>query len=262
MQINNILNCQKPKSFTGLKETGKVRYKHYEEMPDEMLSAYSMLKAKRDVSRSGKSKLLKAMPAITSTIIATSLALTQPGKLSTRMKSGVGFLVLLSGVNFLGDKLSKLAYNGLNKDNKDVEKASDNKLKAGLIGTVGALGAILGGGALLVKNKDKILNSNSKPVQFLKEEAQKLASEINNSKLGKLVEEKLNPFMSKHQKGFRALKNVLPFGAIIAGSVASDKLSDSLSKDFSQKTLKNYIKGKAAQQDARAHFDSIDAIEV
>ena len=262
MQINNILNCHKPKSFKGLRETGKVRYKHYEEMSDKALSTYSMAKAFCEVKNSKKSKLLKAMPIITGTLIATSLAVTQPGKLSSKVNSGVGFLVLLSGVNFLSDKFSKLSYKAMKKDNDDTKETITKKLSSNLIGSIGAIGAVIGGAIAIAKNKNAISNSSSKAVQFIKSEGQKLTSELNNSKLGKKIEEKFTPFMERHAKGFNKLKHILPFGIIIGGTVAENSLRDSISADFSKKSLQNYIKGKAAQQDARAHFDSIDAIEV
>ena len=264
MQINNILNCHKPKSFTGLKDTGKVRYKHYEQMSDGMLSAYSMAKAYKDVKDSTKSKLSKAMPIITSTLVATSLAMTQPGKLSSKVSSGVGFLALLSGVNLLSEGISKFAYKHLSKkaDKNDANAKMENSSKANLIGAVGAMGTVVGAGLAIAKNKNAILNSSSKVIQFIKGEGQKLASELNNSKLGKKIEESFNPFMARHAKAFNIAKHVAPFGIIVGGTVADSAVKKSISNDFTEKTMQNFIKGKAAQKDAREHFDSIDAIEV
>ena len=264
MQINNILNCHKPKSFTGMKNKGKVRYKHYEQMSDQALTVYSTAKAYKEVRDSKKSKLMQAMPIITSTLVATSLAMTQPGKLSSRVNSGVGFLALLGGMNILTDAFSKLAYKALSKntDKNDTEKRSQNNLKAGVIGAVGAIGAIAGAGIAISKNKSAILNSSSKVVQFIKGEGEKLASEINNTKLGKKIEEVVNPFMEKHAKGFRVARNLAPIGLILGGGVAGSALKESLSDNLAEKALQNFIKGKAAQKDAREHFDSIDAIEV
>ncbi len=262
MQINNIINCHKPKNFTGMKDTGRVRYKHYEEMPDQVLRMHSMISAYKEVRDSKKSKLLKAMPIITNTLIATSLAVTQPGKLSAKVSSGVGFLALLGGLNFLSDKFSNLTYRGIKKDNDDVKSNLTKKIISYTVGTVGAIGAVVGGAVALSKNKTKILDSSSKAVQFLKSEAEKLTSELNNSKLGKKVQEKFMPFMEKHEKAFSRAKYIAPIGLIVGSSVADTFVRDSISNDFSNKTMRNYIKGKAAQQDARAHFDSIDAIEV
>ena len=264
MQINNILNCHKPKSFTGLRETGKVRYKHYEEMPEQSLRLYSMAKAYKDVKDSKKSKLLKAMPVITSTLIATSYALTQPGKLSAKVNSGVGFLALVNGFNFLSDKISDFAYKHLSKktDENDKKAKYENSSKASTIGALGAMGALVGAGVAIAKNKTAILNSSSKVVKFIKGEAGKLVSEINNTKLAKTIEEKFNPFMARHAKGFRTARNLAPFGIIIGSAIAGGALKESLSNDLSKKAVQNFIKGKAAQKDAREHFDSIDAIEV
>ena len=264
MQVNNILNCHKPKRFTGLKDTGKVRYKHYEQMPDEVLSARSMAKAYCEVRESKKSRLLKAMPAITNTLIATSLALTQPGKLSAKVSTGVGFLALISGMNFVSEKISKYAYTSLQKNNqkKDNKNDAPKRLMAAIAGTIGAAGVIFGTAAALAKNKTKILNSSNKLIQFLKSEGQKFTEELNNSKLGKRIEENLMNRSDSSKKLINKARYILPFG-LIAGSAAADSaLRTSISNDFSKKAVQNFIKGKAAQQDAKAHFDSIDAIEV
>ena len=262
MQINNILNCHKPKSFTGIKQTGKVRYKHYEQMSDQALSAYSMAKAYCEVKDSKKSKLLKAMPYITNTLIATSLAITQPGKLSTKASTGVGFLALMGCLNFLSGKISKLTNKAIANKEDDAKTGISKKAVAAGVGVLGAAAAVVGGAALIAKNKTSILNSSNKVVNFLKGEAIKLKEEINNTKLAKTVEEKLNPFMQKHSGAFTKAKYIAPFGIILGSGAADFALRDSLSNDLSKKTLQNFIKGKAAQQDARAHFDSIDAIEV
>ena len=262
MQINNISNCHKPKSFTGIKQTGKVRYKHYEQMSDQALSAYSMGKAYCEVKDSKKSKLLKAMPYITNTLIATSLAVTQPGKLSTKASTGVGFLALMGCINLISNGFAKLADKALvNKENNDESKLA-KKAVAGAVGIMGAIATVVGGAVLIAKNKTSILNSSNKVVNFLKGEAAKLKEEINATKLAKTVEEKLNPFMEKHAKAFTKAKYLAPFGIILGSGAADFALRDSISNDLSKKAVQNFIKGKAAQQDARAHFDSIDAIEV
>ena len=264
MQINNISNCHKPKSFKGLKETGKVRYKHYEQMSDRALSAYSLAKAYCEVKDSKKSRLLKAMPAIATTLIATSLAITQPGKLATKASKGVGFLMLVSGMNFISDKISKFAFKRLQKknENQDNEKTVSNKLLAGSLGTLGAVGGILAGALAYTKGKDILNGSGNKIVNFLKSEGQKLKDELNYSKLGMEVEEKFIPFMNKHFNAFRKAHYLAPVGLIVGSSLASHGLRNSISDDISKKAVKNFIKGKAAQKDARAHFDTIDAIEV
>ena len=263
MRINNITNCHKPKNFTGLKDTGKVRYKHYEEMSEQALSTYSMLEAYKDVKESRKAKLAKAMPAITSTLIATSLALTQPGKLSDKVSTGVGFLALMSGIDFIADKISKFAYKAFSKNQSDdINTRTKNKAKSAIIGTVAATTAVLGGVAALAKNKKVILNSSSKTVQFLKSEANKLTQEINNTKLAAKVEETLNPFMKRHKRAFANASVLAPVGLIFGQDVVDSALKKSLTKDLSKKSLQNYIKGKAAQRDARAHFESIDAVEI
>ena len=163
MQINNITNCRKPQRFTGLKETGKVKYKHYEQMSDAALSTYSTLKAYKDVKESKKSRLLEAMPAIATSLLATSLAITQPGKLSRKVSTGVGFLVLAGAMDFLSNKFSDLTYKILNKknENKDNKTNLQNKIKSGFIGTLAAFGAVTAAAVGISKNKTNILNSSN-----------------------------------------------------------------------------------------------------
>ena len=260
MQINNITNCHKPKNFTGLKDTARVRYKHYQEMPEEVLQAHSMLKAYKDVKESNKFRLLQAVPAITSTLIATSLALTQPGKLSTKVTKGVGFLVALNGISFVANKMSKITdkiFIG-NKENKEEKPFAG--FASDMTSLLSSAALIIGAASLVSKNKTEILST--KAGSFIKSEAEKLVNEINNTKLAQKVENSFNPFMEKHKEAFLKASHIAPLGLIGAQSIANNKLSKSLSKDFLDKTVQNYTKGKTAQKDAREHFNSIDAIEV
>lgn len=261
MQINNITYCRKPRRFTGLKETGKVRYKHYEQMPDEMLSAYSTIKAYSEVKNSTKAKLLNSMPAITGILIGTSLAITQPGKLATKVGTGLGFLALSGAVSALSDGFSKIidkAQTKLAPEKRNTKKAQNLKMFA----VLGSTFAVAGSALALLKNRGKILNLNNPVAKFLSGEKDKLISELNSSRLGKKVEEKFIPFSQKHSKAFSLSGYFAPLGVILGTSVAGVKLEDSLSNDISKLALQKYIKGKAAQQDARAHFNSIDAVEV
>ena len=85
-------------------------------------------------------------------------------------------------------------------------------------------------------------------------------------KLRKKIGKKINSFVSetskKNAKGLSALEFLAPLGVISAGVAAELKLADSLSEDIKEKASANYLKGKLAQQQAREHFDSIDAQEV
>lgn len=261
MQINNITYCRRPRRFTGLRDTGKVKYKHYEQMSDEMLSAYSTVKAYSEVKNSSKAKLLKSMPAITAALIGTSLAIAQPGKLATKVGTGLGFLALSAGVGAMSDGFSKLidkTQAKLAPEKRNYKKAQNLKL----LSSLASVFAIVGGALAIAKNKGKILNSSNKVSRFLLGEREKLVSELNNSKLGKKVEEKLIPFSQNHKKAFSRFGYLAPLGIILGSSAADVKLEQSLSDDISKLAVQKYIKGKAAQQDARAHFDSIDAIEV
>ena len=113
MQINEITKCCKPKAMSSFKrcnaspDEGRVRYKHLETAPDEVLISRSIMKAHKEVANSGKMRLYKSLPAITTGIIATSLAITQPGKLSVKAAQGLGFLALSKGVDIASDIISK-----------------------------------------------------------------------------------------------------------------------------------------------------------
>ena len=179
MQVNNIaLNtqkCRKPwrTSFTGLDgstEQKKVRYKHYEELSDDVLMARSIVKAHQDSQKSGKMRLYKAIPSITTGIIATSLALTRPGKLSVKTAEGLGFLALSAGVDAAFKLFSK---------NSDSDTKKDSAKTLALVGAAA--------GAVLAIKKGKAGDSIfGKAVGFIQKEASKLSSEINSLKLAKL----------------------------------------------------------------------------
>ena len=246
------INCCKPNRYISFKgedstsSTRKVRYKHYEQMSDDVLSLRSVLKAHNDVQKSNKMRLFKAMPEITTALIGTTISLTQPGKLAAKAAAGLGFLALSKAVNVVGDKIIE---NNKKQDSKNNPKKT---LKTVAKLAVGAGAIALGAVAL----------KNSKASSFIKKEALQLASEINETKLGKFVENKILPFTTKHSKAVDAIGAVAPFGIIAGSALAQLNLADSLSNEIKEKATQNYAKGKLIQAQARAHFDSIEAQEV
>ena len=269
MQITNNYNCRKPSNrmvFKGNEESGlqrkKVRYKHFEQMEDSVLKAHSVARAYQSTQESGKMRLFKAIPGITATIIGTSLALSQPGKLSAKAARGLGFLVLLKGA----DKISQSVYDSFNKKSNNETKDKKALIKDSAIkfatAALACTGAVIGS-LLLLKGGKSLLNKvNPNISKFFKGEAKTLAKEINNSKVGKYFEKNINPFISKHQHKFDAASDIIPFIAAFAGIKAQDKLGQSLSKDLCIKAKENYEKGKIVQQLAKEKFDEIEAQEV
>ena len=255
------INCCKPNRFTSFKGTehtksskGKVRYKHYEQMSDDLLSLRSVLKAHKDVQESNKMRLFKAMPEITTALLGTTIALTQPGKLAAKAGAGLGFLAFTSalcvGSNAITDKFEK------NQNNEKQQITAKKVIKAAALtaGTVG-IGALAYIGA---KNSKFV----KKATKFVSSEIKQLTTEINNTKLAKFLDETVAPFAQKHPKATNITRNIAPLG-ILVGSVTSEiALADSLSEDIKEKAKANYIKGKAIQAQARAHFDSIEAQEI
>ncbi|MBQ4646943.1 MAG: hypothetical protein IJB79_06310 [Candidatus Gastranaerophilales bacterium] len=245
------INCCKPNrylSFTAEnsdKPSKKVRYKHYEQMSDDVLSLKSVLKAHKEVQQSGKMRLFKALPEITTALIGTTIALTQPGKLAAKAGAGLGFLAF-----------TKILSAGVDKITQPPEKGGKSDPKKALIESA-KIAAGLGAVALGV-----VSMKNTKASKFLAKEASQLTSEINNTKLGKFVENTFNPFLNKHSKTAEAINLVAPFGIIATSALTQVNLADSLSKDIKEKATQNFVKGKLIQAQARAHFDSIDAQEV
>ena len=268
MQINN-LNCCRPKrhinNFTGnynSEDKQRMRRKHYEEMSDDVLKARSVVKAHYEVKHSPKGQLLNAMPKITTSLILTSLALTQPGKLSAKAAAGLGFLALFKGLDSTFDSSNKAVdklfkKNETNKDNKKNKTAIKMATFALTSATLSLL-AFVG-----VKSGKKIADKHFAPaIDFFKKEASTLAGEIDNTKLGKFFETKVAPFTEKHKKLTNIAKITAPFG-ILAGSLGTQvALMKSVSNDVKEKSINNYIKGKLIQQQAREDFEKIDAVEV
>ena len=122
---------------------------------------------------------------------------------------------------------------------------------------------VLGAGAVaagaVVANKKGLIKKAGK---FIQSEGKQLAKEINETKLAKFVDKKVNSFTSKNPKVFCAMDVLSAIGILGASSLAQLKLSESLSNDIKKKATQNYYKGKAIQELARKHFDSIDAKEV
>lgn len=269
MQITNNYNCRKPSNrmvFKGNEESGlqrkKVRYKHFEQMEDSVLKAHSVARAYQSTQESGKMRLFKAIPGITATIIGTSLALSQPGKLSAKAARGLGFLVLLKGA----DKISQSVYDSFNRksDNDVKDKATlikDNIIKFSAA-TLACAGALTGSYAILKGGKSLLNKINPNVKNFFQGEVKTLAKEINDSKIGKYFEKNINPFVEKHQHKFDIASDIMPFVAAFAGIKAQEKLGQSLSKDLCEKAKENYEKGKIVQQMAKEKYNEIDAQEV
>jgi len=247
------LNCCKPNGYISFKNKGdsehsnrKVRYKHYQQMSDDVLRVKSVLDAHRDVQQSTKMKLFRAIPTITTGIVGASLAITQPGKLATKAGAGLGFLAL---ANFVSAGVETLA--SIN------DKKEGRKNLAKTLGVIGGA-AILAVGAFATRNT-KTFKTITK---FLSGEAKQLTKEINATKLGKFVQKTVIPFEKKHAKGFAIAGAIAPLAAIAGGVGAKLSLADSLSEDIKEKAVKNFAKGKYIQSQARAHFDLIEAQEV
>lgn len=250
LTINNATNCCKPRkltTFTGNENSEKagrkVRYKHYEQMSDENLKLKSVLKAHKEVQESSKMRLFKAMPEIATALIGTSIALAQPGKLAAKAGAGLGFLVL---TDVLCKGVEVLSKKPANKEKESSPLKTVAKIGLGILGT-----------ALAVKGA-KSTKTYKNVAKFVKKEANQLAQEVNNSRFGKFVEEKIVPFTKKHSTKF----SLAPYAIIVGNAFAQLELADSLSKDIKEKASLNYQKGKLIQKQARAHFDSIDAQEV
>ena len=270
MRIDNLSKCCKPRQFgsfaTELRSNGKkVRYKHYEEMDNDTLGAVCLVSSCRKVQSSGKMKLNKAIPAITTAIVGTSIALAQPGKLAAKAARGLGFLVLLGGVSTLFDKVGSFIGDAVKTSNEEIGyKDIDEKANA-RIGVVS--GALLGTGLIAAvffapKYVNKFLKSDNGFAKFISSEKDKLVNELNGSRFGKFVETKINPFLEKHNNFAKALNGLIPVGAILGGAACGMALEKSLSNDIVNQATDAFIKAKSVQKIAREHFDSIDAIEV
>lgn len=253
------INCCKPNRYILFKgqnsqnTTRKVRYKHYEQISDEVLCAKSILKAHNDVQDSKKMRLFKALPTITTALAGASIAITQPGKLAAKVGAGLGFLAVTNfvsaGFDILGEKLNKKS--GENKENSKFKKI----IKPVLV----VAGCAVGATAVVMGKKTGKFDKVSK---FFSKEAQQLADEINNTKLAKSTEKNILPFEQKNKKTMGLLGIFAPLGVLIGGIGTQIALADSLSGDIKKRAVQNFAKGKVIQAQARAHFDSIDAQEV
>ena len=268
MQINS-LECCRPKrrinTFTGeynSENKKRMRRKHYKQMNDDVLATRSVIKAHKEVAQSPKGQLIKAMPNISTSLILTSLALAQPGKLSAKAAAGLGFLALFKSIDSTLNTTNEVIEKCF-KNVKPTEETEKNKLflKVGtFFGTAATLSLLAFVG---IKSGKKIANKHFAPVvNFAKKEAATLANEIDNTKLGKFFENKVLPFSQKHKKLMSGLKTFAPLGLLIGSMGAQAKLINSASKDIKNKSFENYVKGKLIQEKAREDFDKLEGIEV
>ncbi len=231
----NLIDCCKPKrkfspAFSGNSEEKKPRIlvKHYETMPDDVLERLSLIKAQAQVEKSAKMRVLKAIPLVGATILTTSIALSQPGKLSAKAANGLGFLAL-TGI------ATKLA-NFVNKKNE----AKDNKEAA--LRSMAAIGGVFIGAAALAKGKDVVSKALPNLTNFISKDATKLANEIDTSKFGDFFNKTINPILEK-DKSKLALA-LTPVATLATSLLAGFGLSKGIAKDLSQKAKENYVQGK------------------
>ena len=231
----NLIDCCKPKrkfspAFSGNSEEKKPRIlvKHYETMPDDVLERLSLIKAQAQVEKSAKMRVLKAIPLVGATILTTSIALSQPGKLSAKAANGLGFLAL-TGI------ATKLA-NFVNKKNE----GKDNKEAA--LRSMAAIGGVLVGATALAKGKDVVSKALPNLTNFISKDVSKLANEIDTSKFGNFFNKTINPILEK-DKSKLALA-LAPVATIATSLLAGFGLSKGIAKDLSQKAKENYAQGK------------------
>ena len=254
MKINNITNCCKPRTGNAYKfgshpnslserSSGSVRYKHFEQMNDDVLMSKCIIKAHESVQNGSKMRLYKAIPTIATGVIAGGIAITQPGKLAAKAASGLGFLALTEAY----DTVKKL---DAKNPNNPTPVNTAVKFMAGVIGATALVK-----GASKTKQAEKITN-------FVSKESAKLAQEINSTKLAGFVEKTINPVVDKHPK----IATAGLLGGVVATSAASNMANVALlrgmSSDIKQQANDNFAKAKTIQQIARNHFNSVDAIEV
>ncbi len=266
MKINSLnLNCQKPRHFGESVATEssskKIRLKHFEQLDDDTLMLKSIMKAHKDVNKSNKMKLYKAMPAITIGTIGTIFALTQPGKLSSKHASGLGFLVLAKAYDKVSDGVDKLVDNNWKdkEDNSNVIAKTVVKAGAAAAGTALAAVALYAGKDSIAK---QISKSSNKFAQVLTHDAAKFVSEINSTKLGQFVSKKMIPFENANLDKINKANIIAPFAALAGFVAARGKLSENIADDMQRKAINNFAKSKIIQSAARDEFNKIDAKEV
>lgn len=246
----------------GLRKEEQKRYKHFEQLDDDTLMIKSVLQACRDVEQGSKMKLYKAMPAIATGILGTTAAITRPGKLSSKIASGAGFFVGVIALN----KISKKADELVNKNQKNTDETAKNRFgKDATSAGLTLLGSALAlfGACFAGKNIANAVNKSSSGfAKILKNDKAELAKEINSTKLGKFVEKTIMPFEKEHANTFCAAAFASSLITLLAYPLVQTKLHSDLSNDIQNKAIYNFTKGKLIQEQARADFDKINAIEV
>ncbi len=279
MQIKNIIDCNKPKrrlNFLGDDQINqkrsrndgtKIRYKHYEQMNDDTLGVMSLNKAYKQVQNSGKMRLFKAMPQITTALLGSTIAIAQPGKITAKAGAGLGFLTLMSmifeGEKFISKQVQKSKEKSLKQDSLNLiqENKTDKNDKKTKINNVlkGASAALALGAAALIAGKTKVIDNI---YDFAQKEIAQLSKEINSFKASKKINAFISKIESKNSAKLKTLCALSPLMVMGLGSYGELKLADSLSKDIKTKTKENFEKAKNIQFLAREHFNSIEAKEI
>lgn len=270
MKISNI-NCCKPRrrgssrsSFTGANKNldgqQKYKYKHLELASDEKLVAMSIGKAYSQTKESNKMRLFRALPILGGLGITTVLAIAQPGKLSTKIASGLGFLAFSTAFSKLSDVIVKKASE---KQEKDGTESFDKQKNKRLMADVVSLTACTAAACLaLTKGKSFVQKHPTKVSKFIQKEANQLANEINATKLGKSANKLFSNLETNHAKGFKIGRILTGAGILLGSTIGQVTLANSISKDFKKRAKENYANYKFMQNVAIEQFKSYDAEEI
>ena len=265
MKINN-LDCCRPRrrrfSFQAQDENiknKKVLYKHYEAVSDEKLADLSIERAKKQVQQSGKMKVFKALPILGALVAGTSIALTQSGKTTDKLRAGLGFLMLLGGLVDVNKGVSTVAQK---IDNENKDKKASALLKGGLYFATGA--TMIGMGAVATNMASNLASkvlpkANNEGLQKALEGAK---NAINNSKVSEFLQNKVDPVLAKNKFLQKAIAPLTVAVSSIGINVAQNKLAKEMGKDVVLKSQENFLKGKVAQAEIKARYDQIDAKEI
>lgn len=269
MKINN-LDCCRPRrrrfSFQAQDENiknKKVLYKHYEAVSDEKLADLSIERAKKQVQQSGKMKIFKALPVLGALVAGTSIALTQSGKTTDKLRAGLGFLMLLGGLVDVNKGVSTVAQK---IDNENKDKKASALLKGGLYFATGA--TMIGMGAVATNMASNIASNLASKVlpkangEGLQKALEGAKDKINNSKVSEFLQNKVDPVLAKNKFLQKAIAPLTVAVSSIGINVAQNKLAKEMSKDVVLKSQENFLKGKVAQAEIKARYDQIDAKEI
>lgn len=237
---------------TGSLGTYRKQFDGISKLSDEQILQISAQKTQEDVNKSKTAKLYKALPAMVAATLMGISAVSQPGKLSNKMRAGAATGGYLVGANLILNTAGKI-WNKLKEQKNNTSENKKDKMNPFIkvaLQVAGSIGVIVAGFYAIAKGKQGLVKTFPKTAENLTKFGKDVAEKLNKSKAQNLVQNvsnKYQGFITKHPSFKNVAANAFP-ATLLAYFVASFGLSSKLN----EKANENFTQNVSTLSDLRA----------